>query len=152
MPAAPENMPAQPCRLRIADWDLDREALRLVRDRVFIEEQRVPVELEWDGRDSVALHVLAEARNRDPIGTGRLEPDGKIGRVAVLRSSRGKGIGTAIMRRLLAEASAAGRHEVYLHAQTAAATFYARIGFHETGHRFVEAGIPHQEMRMKLDG
>jgi len=141
-------MAANPCHLRIADWQLDRDALCRVREQVFVEELAVPADLERDGLDPRCLHVLAVAENRDPVGTGRLEPDGKIGRVAVLQPFRGKGIGTAIMRRLLAEARQAGHRRSYVHAQTAAEPLYARLGFKETGRRFMEAGLPHCEMRM----
>ncbi|HDK37659.1 MAG TPA: GNAT family N-acetyltransferase, partial [Thiolapillus brandeum] len=86
--------------IRLANWHQDAEALSLVRKKVFVEEQQVPVELEWDGQDPQCLHLLAEDAGGNPIGTGRLLPDGHIGRMAVLKEWRGKGIGFALLRQL----------------------------------------------------
>jgi predicted GNAT family N-acyltransferase len=82
--------------LRLADWDSLREHARAVRYAVFVVEQRVPVELEWDEMDAVSWHAVAYDAAGNPIGTGRLLPDGHIGRMAVLKSSRGSGVGGAI--------------------------------------------------------
>ncbi|KPK58467.1 MAG: GNAT family N-acetyltransferase [Gammaproteobacteria bacterium] len=135
--------------IRRADWDKDRDVIRRVRQAVFVVEQSVPADLEWDGQDEACLHVLAESSNRDVIGTGRLQPSGKIGRMAVLRPWRGIGVGSAILRALIVAASELGIDEVYLHAQNRAVPFYDRFGFEAEGDEFMEAGIPHRLMRRR---
>jgi predicted GNAT family N-acyltransferase len=138
-------------QVELASWQHDRAAIEGVRRAVFIEEQRVPEHEEWDDLDAVAPHVLAwssasEAK-RDLVGTGRLEPTGKIGRVAVLPQYRGRGAGLAIVRRLVELARERGFAEVHLNAQTYARGFYERLGFRAEGPEFDEVGIPHQRMR-----
>lgn len=124
--------------------------LRAVRDAVFVQEQRVPVEIERDALDAACVHVLARDANGRPIGTGRLAPSGKIGRMAVLGDWRGRGVGRAMLHRLLDEARAAGLAETSLHAQVDAERFYAADGFLPVGERFDEAGIQHQAMHRLL--
>ena len=124
--------------------------LRAVRDAVFVQEQRVPVEIERDALDPACVHVLARDADGRPIGTGRLAPGGKLGRMAVLPDWRGRGVGRAMLLRLLDEARAAGLVEVNLHAQIDAEGFYATDGFLPVGERFEEAGIQHQAMRRLL--
>ncbi len=133
--------------VRIAEWPTDAAAIRQVRECVFVEEQRIPAELEWDDLDSQCIHVLAAVENRDVVGTARLEPTGKIGRVAVLKPLRKQGIGTVMVRQLVAEARRAGYAELYLHAQVDALHFYKNLGFYPEGAQFDEAGIPHRKMR-----
>lgn len=144
MPAAPE------VELRPAAWTDDREALQSVRRRVFIEEQGIPESEEWDDIDPLARHVLVLARNRDAVGTGRLEPTGKIGRIAVLPQYRGCGIGTLVMAHLVNCATESGFTRVYLHAQAAAVGFYGRLGFRPEGAVFDECGIPHLRMTLGI--
>lgn len=134
----------------LTHWGDDRVALQAVRRRVFVDEQAVPESEEWDEVDPVCLHLLVQ-RNREPVGTGRLAADGKIGRIAVLSEFRGRGVGAEILRRLLQEARARGLPEVYLHAQVTAMPFYAKQGFVAEGDEFVEAGIPHRRMRLRLE-
>jgi predicted GNAT family N-acyltransferase len=136
--------------LRAASWLQDRAALEFVRRRVFIEEQRIPESDEWDAADALAWHVLAESGNHEPVGTGRLEPSGKIGRIAVLADWRGAGLGRRIVRHLVNHATDLGAGSVYLHAQTAAETFYRELGFRAVGPVFDEAGIPHIRMRLGI--
>ncbi len=136
--------------LRAASWTDDREALQSVRRSVFIEEQGIPESEEWDDVDPVARHVLAVAQNRDAVGTGRLEPTGKIGRIAVLPQYRGTGVGGLIMRHLVNHATESGFTRVYLHAQVAARSFYERLGFRADGPVFDEVGIPHQRMTLGI--
>lgn len=140
--------------VELASWQHDRAAIEHVRRAVFIEEQRIPEHEEWDALDPVVTHVLAHARSasakRDLVGTGRLEPTGKIGRVAVLPQYRGGGAGVAIVRRLVKLAGERGFAEVYLHAQTYARGFYERLGFRVDGPEFDEVGIPHQRMRRSV--
>ncbi|UCC13911.1 MAG: GNAT family N-acetyltransferase [Gammaproteobacteria bacterium] len=136
--------------IRIADWKVDREAIRNVRETVFVREQSVDPELEWDGLDAECVHAIAENRNRDVVGTGRLQLSGKIGRMAVLQPWRKLGVGTAILERLVESARETGIDEVFLHSQKAAIAFYARHGFVCEGDEFQEAGIPHRLMKRGL--
>ena len=124
-------------------WNANEKALRAIRTRVFVEEQGVPVELEWDGLDEHAYHVMALAADGTPIGTGRLLQDAHIGRLAVLKDWRGKGVGGALLDILLVIANKMGYDEVRLHAQTRVLEFYQRRGFEAQGEEFMEAGIPH---------
>ncbi|MBM3358994.1 MAG: GNAT family N-acetyltransferase [Betaproteobacteria bacterium] len=132
--------------VRAADWDADRKALRAIRYQVFVKEQGVPEELEWDDLDGRSHHVVALAPDGVPIGTGRLLPDGHIGRMAVLKTWRGRGVGSAVLKALVDSARASGFAQVQLHAQTHAIGFYARHGFAVQGGEFMEAGIPHVVM------
>jgi predicted GNAT family N-acyltransferase len=132
------------------DWPTGKDSLRVVRRKVFIEEQQVPEELEWDGEDEVSSHVLAVAADGMPIGTARLLRDGHIGRMAVVKEWRGRGVGSALMSHLLDLARASGHEVVRLHAQTHAAGFYAKHGFAVEGGEFMEAGIPHVVMTRTL--
>lgn len=126
--------------------------LRQVRDAVFVHEQGVPPEVELDAMDPLCHHVLARDIDGRPIGTGRLTPERRIGRMAVLAEWRGRGVGDALLSALIDQARQLGWHELSLHAQTAASGFYARHGFLPLGERFVVAGIEHQSMRRLLDG
>lgn len=136
--------------VRLVGWREAGALLKSVRHAVFVEEQRVPENLEWDGRDPECAHALATDLAGCPIGTARLSPDGHIGRMAVLSGWRRKGIGSALLRLLLFEARKRGYREVRLHAQTHAAEFYAKFGFERSGEEFPEAGIPHVEMALPL--
>ncbi len=139
--------------VRRADWARDQAVLQAIRREVFVVEQQVPEKEEWDGIDGDCLHVLALAANGMPIGTGRLLPDGhfvRIGRMAVLKPWRGCGAGSALLRELLALARKRGHAEARLHAQTHALEFYRKHGFAPVGVEFMEAGIPHFEMRRVL--
>lgn len=135
--------------VRIADWVADRAALRSVREAVFVREQSVPLELEWDEFDAASRHVLAW-HGSEPVGTGRLLPDGHIGRMAVLRDWRGSGVGSALLVTLMDLARAAGMRTVALNAQTQAMPFYTHHGFAAEGEEFLEAGIPHRHMHRQL--
>lgn len=139
---------APPFRVQLADLASagDAAAVRGIRRAVFIEEQGVPESLEIDGRDPACLHVLAWAAEGGPVGTARLLPEGKIGRVAVLAPWRGRGVGSALVRRLVEAADAAGLAKVSLHAQSGTTGFYEKLGFAAEGEEFEEAGIPHRRM------
>lgn len=132
--------------IREASWPVDRSLLREVRESVFVEEQGVPREMEWDDDDTLAYHLLALDRRQRPIGTARLLPSGQIGRMAVLSEWRGRGVGAALLQRLLAHAEATGQEKLFLHAQVRAEAFYAKAGFVPTGRIFQEADIPHRKM------
>lgn len=136
--------------LRRVGWHAAGDLLRAVRKTVFVVEQSVPEQLEWDGLDEQCIHVLAETAAGEAIGTGRLLPDGHIGRMAVLKHWRGKGVGSAILEELIAAARERGFESAALNAQTHALGFYARLGFEVVGDEFMEAGIPHRTMRLVL--
>jgi predicted GNAT family N-acyltransferase len=121
-----------------------------VREKVFIEEQRVPRELEWDEWDERSKHAVACDWRGRAIGTARLLPDGRIGRMAVLPEWRRRGVGAALLEALLALARERRMPRVTLHAQTHAAGFYRRFGFSERGGEFLEARIAHVEMTLEL--
>ena len=126
--------------------------LRTVRETVFVQEQQVPIEEEWDALDPLCTHVIARDAAGQPIGTGRLTPEHKIGRMAVLRDWRGRGVGEAMLAALLLQARDKKWPLVALHAQVSAEPFYARHGFIPHGGRFWEAGIEHQSMHRALQG
>jgi len=128
------------------DWRASTDPLRRVREAVFIQEQGIPAELEWDAGDADAVHLLACTREGTPVGVIRLKPDGRIGRMAVLKEWRGMGIGGRLLNAVLEQAVAAGFDRVHLHAQKDVVPFYARRGFRSVGGPFDEAGIPHQAM------
>lgn len=134
----------------LTSWGTDRPALQRIRREVFIGEQQVPESEEWDDDDPVSVHALATL-NREPVGTGRLNPAGKIGRIAVVAGMRGRGIGATILRLLLQEAYHRGLREPYLHAQLQAVPFYEKFGFRREGEVFDEAGIPHVRMKHALE-
>jgi predicted GNAT family N-acyltransferase len=134
----------------VAAWDAERPALERIRRAVFVREQGIPEPDEWDDEDATSVHILATL-NREPVGTGRLNRAGKIGRIAVLPGQRGRGIGTLILGRLLDEARRLGIREPCLHAQVRAVPFYEKLGFQRKGEVFDEAGIPHVRMSLVLE-
>jgi predicted GNAT family N-acyltransferase len=136
-------------RIELARWDQAKSEARRIRFAVFVEEQGVPPELEMDDMDSQSQHALAFNGN-EPVGTGRLLPDGHIGRMAVLKPWRGRGVGAALLRRLVQAARERGDREVLLSAQVHALGFYRSHGFAPVGEVYEEAGIPHQAMRLSL--
>jgi predicted GNAT family N-acyltransferase len=137
-------------QVRVMSWSLAAVEARRIRVQVFVAEQGVPIELELDEWDARCDHALAHDSAGAAVGTGRLLPDGRIGRMAVLAEARGRGMGAALLEALIAQAIARGMAEVVLHAQTHAAGFYSRFGFHQYGNEFMEAGIPHIAMKRKV--
>jgi predicted GNAT family N-acyltransferase len=135
------------CDIRYGDWATLSADAQAVRIAVFVQEQNVPAELELDEKDAVCLHAVAYDASGTPVGTGRLLPDGHVGRMAVMKPARGTGIGSALLRGLMAHARERGHPDVLLSAQTHAAPFYLAHGFAQVGDEFVEAGIPHIGMR-----
>lgn len=131
-------------------WHDGEPLLRAIREAVFIREQGVPEDLEWDGKDEESRHALAVSANGDAIGCGRLMPNGHLGRMAVLPPWRDQKVGTAIIEALLAEASSRGYKQVDVDAQTYAIQFYQKFGFVEHGQQFMDAGIPHKKMKLTL--
>lgn len=162
--AAPRASAGNPAyTVRVADAPADREACFAVRREVFVHEQGVPQELEYDAFDAAGtgtLHVLAVRADGTPLGTGRLlcgdaaaarnggDPAvGSLGRLAVARTARGLGVGAALVRAVEDAARARGLKGVDLHAQTHALGFYERLGYEAYGPEFPDAGIPHRAMR-----
>lgn len=132
-------------RVFTADWYKENTDIRRIRETVFIKEQGVTPEQEWDSDDASATHFLAY-EGEYPVGTARLLPNGCIGRVSVLKDWRGLGIGELLMHAAVAEAERQGLTEQTLTAQAHAAGFYERLGFNVISDEFIEAGIPHVEM------
>jgi len=149
--------------LRVAEDAADREACFGVRKEVFVREQGVPEDLEYDAYDAGALHVLAVREDGLPLGTGRLlygeaaasKTDGdltvgSLGRLAVTKAARGLGVGAALVGAIEDAARARGLAAVDLHAQTQALGFYERLGYVAYGAEFPDAGMPHRAMRKAL--
>jgi predicted GNAT family N-acyltransferase len=149
--------------IRVAEDPADREACFAVRKEVFVAEQGVDEDIEYDAHDAVAVHVLAVREDGVPLGTGRLLHGaaaagktngdagvGSLGRLAVTRAARGLGVGAALVRAVEDAARARGLTAVDLHAQTHALGFYQRLGYAAYGPEFPDAGIPHRAMRRVL--
>jgi predicted GNAT family N-acyltransferase len=136
-------------RIELLPWEEARAHATPIRFAVFVEEQAVPREIELDEMDAQSLHAVA-FENGSAVGTGRLLPDGHIGRMAVLKEWRGRGLGGQILRRLMDRARSRGDREVVLSAQVHATAFYRRHGFVEEGAEYLEAGIAHRNMRRRL--
>ncbi|MEE4892380.1 GNAT family N-acetyltransferase [Pseudomonas alliivorans] len=129
----------------VADWQRKNADIRRIRDAVFIAEQSVPPELEWDSEDMDAVHFLASEGDY-PIGTARLLQDGEIGRLSVLKDWRGLKVGEALLTAAINEAEKRGLKEQKLSAQVQAIAFYERFGFTVVSDEFLEAGLPHVDM------
>ena len=140
--------------MRLGSWAALGLHARAIRTEVFIDEQNIPVEMEWDEADGDAVHAVAFNRFGLPLATGRMLQHAagvaRIGRMAVIRTMRGSGVGRHVLDALVDAAGARGDREVMLHAQTSAQGFYARAGFAPAGSVFDEAGIAHIEMRRVL--
>ncbi len=121
-----------------------------IRKQVFIKEQGVPSDLEWDGLDQDAVHLLAVTPTQQAVGTVRILNDGHIGRMAVLDEWRNQGIGRQLLKQILEVARQLGLEQVFLAAQTTAVDFYSRYGFIPEGKVFMDAGIAHRNMRLIL--
>ena len=136
-------------RIELADWKAAQKEAQRIRFAVFVEEQGVPLELEMDENDARCVHALA-FEEKTAVGTGRLLPDGHIGRMAVMKAWRGRGVGAALLRKLVEAARARGDREVMLSAQVHALGFYRAHGFSPEGNVYEDAGIAHQAMRLSL--
>lgn len=132
------------------DWTRDAARLGAIRRHVFIDEQGVPEDLEWDAADATATHFLALTIEGQPVGCARLLPDGHIGRMAVLPDWRGQGVGRALLSVALATARRKGLALIRLSAQAQAVHFYLQAGFTVVGDLYQEAGIPHVTMQKSL--
>jgi predicted GNAT family N-acyltransferase len=140
---------SNPFTVSLVSWHDGEPLLRAIRETVFVREQGVPEELEWDEFDEHCRHALALSLNGDAIGCGRIYTNGHIGRISVLPQWREKKVGTAMMEALLNEARSRGYKQVDVDAQTHAAPFYLGFGFAIHGKEFMDAGLPH--IKMKLD-
>ena len=136
-------------KIRPADFTSDFQSLKLIRERVFVQEQAVPLEMEWDEYDQHAYHLLAFADDQ-AVATARLLANGKIGRMAVLPEWRHQGIGSLLLLHLIDKARQDGHTQVVLSAQVAAIPFYERLGFIVTSDTYEDAGIPHRDMQLRL--
>jgi len=131
-------------------WQANQDALRAIREQVFIIEQLVPVELEWDEHDESAIHLLGTNSASKPIGCARILKGGSIGRMAVLAEWRGLGVGKSL---LSAAIDICRKHQfpvATLSAQTYAIGFYEKSGFTVCSEEYMDAGIPHRDMSLKL--
>jgi len=137
-------------RIELGDWERMRPWAAPIRFAVFVDEQKVPADMEVDSWDPQSVHAVAFDARGSAVGTGRLLPDGHIGRMAVVATARGSGIGSALLRRLMEEARQRGHHAAALSAQTHAIAFYQRHGYDVDGCEYMDAGIPHVDMRCAL--
>jgi len=128
------------------NWRDSESHLRHIRTVVFIEEQNVPVVMEWDEFDESCVHVLVEAEGRY-IATGRLLTSGQIGRMAVLKPYRNRGVGSKVLDKILSIAESMEMKTIFLNSQIKAVNFYKKFGFVEEGDIFDDAGILHLKMR-----
>jgi len=133
-------------RVELLDWESARALAAPIRFKVFVEEQKVPEESEIDERDPHCVHALARGDDGRAVGTGRLLPDGHIGRMAVLREARQLGVGSALLTALMDEAWRRGHAQAVLSAQTHAIPFYRRHGYVVVGGEYMDCGIPHVDM------
>jgi len=137
-------------RVELLDWDAARPLAAPIRFTVFVEEQKVPEESEIDERDPHCVHALAWSDDGRPLGTGRLLPDGHIGRMAVLLEARKLGVGSALLVALMDEARRRGYAQAALSAQTHAIAFYRRHGYAVVSGEYMDCGIPHVDMTCDL--
>jgi predicted GNAT family N-acyltransferase len=137
-------------RVELGDWETMRAYAAPIRFAVFVDEQKVPAELEVDDWDPQCVHAVAFDTHDSAIGTGRLLPDGHIGRMAVTAGARGRGVGSDLLQHLMDEARRRGHVVAVLSAQTHAIPFYQRHGFEVMGAEYLDCGIPHVDMRRAL--
>lgn len=137
-------------RIEIVDWQVAQARISPIRQAVFIEEQNVPIELEWDGLDAQCTQILALS-NDEAAGTARMTAVGKIGRMAVLRPWRRQGVGSQLLSTLITVGRDAQLPYVTLDAQVTAIAFYQRFGFRVISQSFIDAGIEHQTMTLMLE-
>lgn len=130
-------------------WDQLQQDAKLIRELVFISEQNIPEQDEWDNQDAISQHFVVYDQNQ-PIATARLLANNSVGRVAVLKTYRGQGIGRLIMLEIIAYAQAQKRPSLQLSSQVHAISFYEKLGFSIQGDEYDECGIPHIEMVMPI--
>jgi predicted GNAT family N-acyltransferase len=130
----------------LTSWQENRDNIGRIRRQVFIDEQHVPVELEWEGDENIYQYVLVFEDTGQVIGTGRISKDGHIGRMAVTKCWRGKGVGQLILEKLIQYAIEQNINKLSLNAQITAVGFYQKQGFTGYGAEFLDAGIVHKRM------
>ena len=128
-------------------WDELQNDAKLIREQVFIQEQQIAVEDEWDAEDAVSVHFVIYDQDQ-PIATARLLKNNSVGRVAVLKSHRGVGIGKLLMQQIIQKANHEQREFLKLSSQVHAIQFYAGLGFNVEGEQYLDCGIPHVDMRL----
>ena len=133
--------------IRTGRWDEFQNDAKLIREQVFIQEQQIAVADEWDAEDAVSLHFVVYDQDQ-PIATARLLKNNSVGRVAVLKSHRGLGIGKLLMAQLIQQAKHQQREFLKLSSQVHAIQFYAGLGFNVEGEQYLDCGIPHIDMRL----
>ncbi len=143
-------MKRSPPRVELLDWESARERAAPLRHAVFVVEQNVPEASEIDDWDPQCVHALARDATGATVGTGRLLPDGHIGRMAVLKEARHLGVGSALLMALMAEARRRGHAHAVLSAQTHAIAFYRRHGYAVVSGEYMDCGIPHVDMTCDL--
>ncbi|MDH5423793.1 MAG: GNAT family N-acetyltransferase [Gammaproteobacteria bacterium] len=143
-------MSADKIIIRDADWLQDNSDLKYIRREVFIVEQQVPEAMEWDEQDLSALHCLAIVNNK-AVATARLQRNGQLGRMAVLKEYRHRGIGGMLLTHLINKYPLPISTPLFLHAQKHAVDFYKKYHFIRDENEFMEAGIPHYLMTMRND-
>lgn len=136
-------------KIKLVAWQTHGKQLEKIRETVFIEEQQVLPALEWDGNDATAQHILATDHHAEPIGCARLIGDGSIGRMAVLKPWRGKGVGSALLAKAIAICQQQGFRKTMLSAQVQAIPFYEAFGFRICSAPYLDAGILHQDMALE---
>lgn len=134
--------------IKVASWQTHTAFLMAVREQVFVKEQHVPVSLEWDGLDETATHLLAQTDQGEVLGCARLTGNGSIGRMAVLKPWRGKGVGQALLAKAVMLYRQRGIHAITLSAQVHAIPFYEKYGFKVCSQPYLDANIPHVDMRL----
>ncbi|NNH27910.1 GNAT family N-acetyltransferase [Acinetobacter terrestris] len=137
--------------IRTGSWDELKNDAKLIREQVFIQEQQIAVEDEWDAEDAVSVHFVIYDQDQ-PIATARLLQNNSVGRVAVLKSHRGLGIGKLLMQQITQQAKHQQREFLKLSSQVHAIQFYAGLGFKVEGEQYLDCGIPHIDMRLLFAG
>jgi len=137
--------------ISLADWTTHQESALIVRRQVFVAEHHIPEAMVSDEMDSLSLHAVAVDGNGRVLGAGRLLPNGRIGRMAVLAAARGMGVGGHILQRLMQAAADRGDQGLGLSATVQAQGFYARYGFSTVGEQYTQAGIAHIEMEYQIN-
>lgn len=147
----PEKFSPEKFTIEQVSWHSPRQALlKAVREQVFIVEQRVPLAIEWDAEDAEAIHLLALDSQQQPIGCARILKKGRVGRMAVLKVWRGKGLGLALLDEAISICRQLGMPAIAISSQTHAIPFYQRAGFVVTSDAYIDANIWHVDMRLTL--
>lgn len=139
-------------KVEIVKWIDNQASLSMIREKVFIEEQKVTPQLEWDGRDEEAIHFLG-LKNEKAIGCARafvIENHMELGRMAVLKEYRNEGVGSALIEKAITTAKLNQLSAIYISAQCHAINFYKRFGFEVTSEIYLDAEIPHRDMKLEF--